>query len=170
MTATPLITKFERRGVASSGLYGVVVDESRSLVLVHETIEFRFDGYAVIRRKDITKRRASDYEACFETIMRKEGLWKRPTRFVRSLPLASWTALLKRLMGRHVIIENERQEDFWIGPVVACDDRSVSIHDFDAKGEWQSIVRVPNRSITCVKFGTSYIETFRRHLPPRPRA
>ena len=111
----------------------------------------------------------SDSNAYFAQLMKKEGLWKSPTKAARAIPVDGWKSALSSLKGKFVIIENERQDDFLIGPILECDDRAVTIHHFNACGEWQDIERVPYRSITLVQFGNQYIDVFAKHLPPRPQ-
>lgn len=164
-----MLQTFERRKIDSDRLDGLVVSESDTLVLIQRAYDFEFDGYIVIRRRDISKSFVGDSNAYCERLMRKEGLWRTPTQAVRSLPLADWQALLSALSGKTVIIENERKGDFFIGPIVSCDVRSAMVHYFDPCGQWREIERVPYRTITSVQFGSRYVTIHRRHLPPRPR-
>jgi hypothetical protein len=82
--------------------------------------------------------------------------------------LASWETLFTALFCKVVILENERQGDFAIGPVVACDDRSVWIHYFDGCGRWEAVERIPYRSITRIQFADHYSTIHAKYLPPRP--
>jgi hypothetical protein len=159
---------FERRQIDPNRLYGLVVAESKSLILIQRECDFQFDGYVVIRRRDISKSYSSDSNSYSEHLMRKEGLWKNPSKAIRSLPLNGWRALLTSLTGKPVVIENERKGDFYIGPVVACEDHSVLIHYFDGCGQWQKVERVQYRGITLVQFGNRYSTIHYRHLPPQP--
>jgi hypothetical protein len=164
-----MLQTFERRKIDPHRLYGLVVSESDTLVLIQREDDFEFDGYIVIRRRDISKSFAGESNAYCEQLMRREGLWKTPTKAVRSLPLADWQALLSALSGKTVIIENERKGDFFIGPIVSCDARSAMVHYFDACGQWREIERVPYRTITSVQFGCRYATVHSRYLPPRNR-
>ena len=163
-----MIQTFERLNIDMNRLYGVVVAESSELLLIQHAYDFEFDGYVAIRRRDITKSYSSESDAYWELLMKKEGLWKRPTKASRSLPLTNWQTMLTAMIGKPVIIENERKGDFFIGPVIGCDARSVAIHHFDGCGQWVKIQRVAYRSITSVQFGSRYISVHSRHLPPRP--
>jgi hypothetical protein len=163
-----MLCTFERKKIDPDCLYGVVVAESDSRILVQEVYDFEFDGYVVVRRRDVTRSCSSDSNAYCEKLMRKDGLWRSPTKFARSLPLADWRTLLKKLMNRAASIENERQGTFYIGSIIKCDIRGVSIYHFDACGKWQNIERMPYRLITMVQFGNRYIDVHSRHLSPRP--
>ena len=162
-----MIQTFERLKIDPNRLYGVVVGESDELLLLQHAFDFEFDGYIAIRRRDITKSYSDESNAYGESLMKKEGLWKRPTKASRSLPLTDWQTMLTALIDKPVIIENERKGDFFIGPVIECDARSVAIHHFDGCGQWEKIERLAFRSITSVQFGSRYITVHSRHLPPR---
>jgi hypothetical protein len=162
-----MIYTFERKQIDQNRLYGLVVSESNSLILIQREYDFQFDGYMVIRRRDISKSYSSDSNSYSERLMRKEGLWKNPPKAIRSLPLDDWRALLISLTGKPVVIENERKGNFYIGPVVVCEDHSVVIHYFDGCGRWQKFERVQYRGITSVQFGNRYCTIHYRHLPPQ---
>lgn len=163
-----MIRTFERRKIEPNRFHGVVVSESDALIMIHLEEDFDFNnGYIVIRRKDVSKSYLSESNDYCEKLIRQEGLWKRPSKVVRMLPLADWKSLMTALSGKIVIIENERKRDFLIGPIVACDDKSASIHYFNGCGQWQEIERVPYRSITAVKIGSRYANIHSRHLPRR---
>jgi hypothetical protein len=144
------------------------VSESKSLILIQREYDFQFDGYKIIRRRDISKSYTSDSNSYCEKLTRKEGLWKNPPKAIRALPLDDWRALLTSLIGKPVVIENERKGDFYIGPIVACEEHAVLIHYFDGCGQWQNVERVQYRAITAVQFGDRYSTIHYRHLPPRP--
>ena len=163
-----MIHTFERRRIDPDRLYGLIVSESHSLILIQQEYDFEFDGYVVIRRRDVSKSYTSDSNTYCERLMRKEKLWKNPPKSIRSLPLDDWRTLLTSLIGKPVTVENERKEDFYIGPIVECADHSVLIHYFDGCGQWKDIERIPYREITVVKFGNRYTTIHSRHQPPRP--
>lgn len=102
-------------------------------------------------------------------IMRKEGLWKSSPKSVRSLPVQNWRQLLSALKGKTVVVENERTEEFCIGPLVDCDAKAVFVHDFNPSGEWEEVRRLGLRTVTSIHFGDRYSTLYTRHLPPRPK-
>ena len=164
-----MIQTFERRGIDSDAMHGVIVAESDDLILLQYANDFEFDGYQVIRRRDVTQTVESPSNSYWTQLMKKEGLWKSPTKAVRKIPVDNWKTVFNALIGTLVIIECERKGDFCIGPIIECDDRAVTVHHFDGIGEWQQIERVPYHSITLVQFDNRYINVHGRHLPPRPQ-
>lgn len=163
-----MITTFNRDRIDPNRLFGIVVSESESLILIHYQYDFVLDGYMVIRRRDVTKSYDSKSNQYCEQLMRKEGLWKRPAKRVRSLPIDNWNVLLSALIDQTLIIEDERKGNFYIGPVIECRPRLVRIHNFDGCGCWGDVENVKLASITSVKFGDRYSTIHSRHLPPRP--
>ena len=163
-----MLHTIERRRIDANRLYGLVVSESDTLLLMQREYDFAFDGYVVVRKRDVTKAYSSKGNAYCQKLMRKEGLWRVAPKWVRSLPLNSWEALFGALTGKVVVLENERSGDFWIGPVIEVGARSVLVHYFDSSGGWMSLERVPYRGITAVQFGDRYSTIHAKHLPPRP--
>lgn len=163
-----MIVTIERLKIDPDRVFGVVVGESDKLILIQRKYDFQFDGYMAVRKRDITKSYTSETSQYCAGLMKKEGLWKTPTKAARALPLADWQTLLCAMLGQPVIIENERTADFFIGPVIDGTASSVRICNFDACGRWQKIKRVPYRSITSVQFGSRCITVHSRHLPSRP--
>lgn len=107
-----MITTFERKKIDPNRMYGEIENESDDLILVHYSYDFQFDGYRIIRRRDVTDSKSDESEQYHERLMKKEGLWKRPDKFVKQLDLTSWQTLLAGLVGKMVILENERTGDF----------------------------------------------------------
>lgn len=158
------ILTVERKRIDPHRLYGAVVGESPHLILLHEQVDFLFDGYTVIRRKDIARSFTSESNDYIARIMKKEGRWERVPRWVKKLPLDSWADLLQQFVGKVVILENERTDDFYIGPVMESSSTSVRIHYFDGCGDWGEVERVPFSKITRMKFGDRYSTTHAKYL------
>jgi hypothetical protein len=112
------IVTLERKKVDPHRMYGVVVAESDELLLLQQEYDFEFDGYVVVRKKDISRLERTEGNKYGEKLMRKEGLWKKPPAKLKKLPLASWKTLLEQFVGKVVILENERKDQFYIGPIV----------------------------------------------------
>ena len=163
-----MLYTIERGRITPHRLYGLLVSESDSLLLLRREDDFLFDGYAVVRKRDVTKAYSSEANAYCQKLMRKEGVWRTPPKSIRSLPLDSWEALFRALSGKVVVLENERKEDFWIGPIIQQDVRWVFIHYFDSTGDWMRLERVPYRVLTVLRFGDRYSTIHAKYLPPRP--
>ena len=154
------LSEIERSRIDDRRIYGLVVKETDSLVLIHRVVDFLFDGILVIRQKDITDRiNGSSRELRYENIMRAEGLWKTAGRFVNNLPILDWKELLDALIGKPVLIENETNSSCWIGVVEICGEKKVSLRCFDSLGVPDNdLTQVPYRNITAAQFGDRYTQ------------
>jgi len=154
----------ERKRVDPHKLYGVVVKETDDLMLIHQNIDFQFDGYVVVRTKDITKSAESPSNDFCAEIMKKEGLWEKPPKNVRGLPLDAWPSLLTRFVGKVVILENEKTDDFYIGVVLEVGEKAVIIDYIDGVGDRMGEERIPYKKITQMRFGDRYSTLFGKYL------
>ena len=159
-----MIQTFERRKIDPNCLYGTIVAEAKPLLLIHQEYDLLFDGFVVIRKRDITKAFSSLSNIYQEKLIRKEGNWTTPSKAIRSLVLDDWKSLLTSLKGMPMVIENERQGDIWVGLLTGCDNKSAIIRNFSPCGEWQDVEHVPYRLITSIKFGDRYTTTHFRYL------
>ena len=159
-----LIETFQRKRLDRNRIFGVAVAESEELLLIHQEFDFLFDGFVVVRQRDVTRRLASEANAHCMRLMRQERLWSPVPRWVRSLPLDGWQALLGALVGRIVIIENESRNDFFIGPLLGVDARRARIRWFDGCGRLGAVEHVRLDRVTAVRIATRYAEIHGRHL------
>lgn len=166
MAVTRILT-VERKPIDPHRLYGVVVGQSETLMLLHQEDDFQFDGYRVIRRKDISNSFFSDSNDYCATLMKKEGRWEPVPQNIKDLPLDSWGSLLSQFVGKVVILQNERTHDFCIGPVKEITKIGVAVRNFDGCGQWTGEEFVPFSNITCMKFGDRYSTTHQKYLKKR---
>jgi hypothetical protein len=166
LATTNQITTFERSDIVGHRTYGVIAGESKSLVLLHEVDEFQFDGYMVIRRQDITNSYSDASDEYSTRIMKQEGLWERIPRRIKQLPLHSWKSLLDQFVGQVVILENEPDSEFLIGPVQKTNRTGVVIRYFDGCGNWTGNCPILYANITCMKFENRYINLHAKYLRP----
>ena len=121
---------------------GFVLGIGRDLVLLQQCHDFYPEGFTALRVADIKRVRSGEHERFWERMLQGEGLMER-VGITYDVPLDNFRSLLTALHGRgqHVVIECEDRntaeyDDFFIGRVVAFDDMSVSIRQFDTLGAW----------------------------------
>jgi hypothetical protein len=166
---TMLVT-IERKRLDPHQLYGVIVNESEQLICLHREIDFQLDGYVFIRKKDITSRTFDTPSLKYsEALMRKEGFWLKPDRFVRQLDIESWETTVTALIGKPVMVENENKSAHtWVGIVDACTRTIATVHCFDGLGVFDDDAdRIPLRSVTSIQYGDRYTQTHYKHLKTR---
>lgn len=157
--------KITRPGLDAHALYGFVLGRSEQLTLLAEEYDFLLDGFRVIRNLDIAEDKETASTRYCSRIMKKDALLDGLDP-IPDVDLSDWRTVLGSLkrQRKFVIIEDERRGLFLIGPILRVNTRSVTMRCFDGMGKWQGEERVGFESITCVSFGTRYIETHRRHL------
>lgn len=165
-----MLVTIERSRIEPNRLYGNVVSESDGFLCLHREFDFHLDGYIFIRKKDITSHtNGTPAHRYHETLMRKEGYWVKPDRFVQKIPLDSWDTILAALAGKPVLVENERKSGHcWVGIVDDCTRTTATVHCFDTMGVFDNDVdRIPLRSITSIQYGDRYTQTLSKHQNPQ---
>lgn len=149
--------------------HGFVLGVGAEWVLFQQFSDFSPDGFAALRLRDIKKIRSGEYERVWEKMLAGEGLLGLES--VPTLPLDNISGLLAVLQerGQNVIIECEDLtrdlKDFYIGRILAVDDKSVSFLHFNAMGRWKDEPdTIPLREITKVQFEAPYIKIFSKYL------
>jgi hypothetical protein len=163
------IVTIERKKLDPDPLYGVIVAQSPALTLLHSEYEFEFNGYLVIRTKDITACNTSESNDYCESLMRREGRWERVPRWVKKLSIGGWPELLADLVGKVVILEDEPKQSFHIGTLLEAQAKHAAIHYFDGCGRLQDVEKVAYSRITLVTFGDRYSTIHAKYLLPKSR-
>jgi hypothetical protein len=126
--------------------------------------DFQFDGYSVMRTKDITFCNSSESNDYSQRVMRREGLWNTAPRWVRRLSIGGWPELLADLVDKVIILEDEVRGNFHIGPLLEARAKHAAIHYFDGCGRLQDVEKVPYSRITLVRFGDRYSTIHAKYL------
>jgi hypothetical protein len=79
------LVTIERKKLDANRCYGVIVKQTPVLTLLHYEYDFQFDGYMVIRTKDMTLCDSSESNDYCARLMRREGLWEPVPRWVKKL-------------------------------------------------------------------------------------
>ena len=165
-----MLVTIERKRLDTHRLYGVIVNESEQLICLHREIDFQFDGYVFLRKKDITSRTCDTPSHKYtEALMRKEGFWLKPDRYVQRVNIESWETTITALIGKPVLVENENKSAHcWIGIADACTRTIGTVHCFDGLGVFDDDAdRIPLRSVTSIQYGDRYTQTHYKHLKAR---
>lgn len=160
-----MITTFIRKKIEDNKLYGFVIKESDELLLMAKQYDFQFDGYKVVRKKDITHREISDSNRYCAKLMRREKAWVKVPTWVRGLDLDSWPSLLRCIKTKVVILHNETIDGgFYIGPVLSLGSKKVELGWFDGEGNWGSPDTIQYSKITACDFLDRYSTIHSKYL------
>lgn len=158
------LVTIERKKLDPEPYHGVVVARTPALILVHREYDFQFDGYLVLRTKDVSRCDSSDSNDYSQRLMRREGLWEAIPRWVKHLSIGSWSELIGDLIGKVVILEDEVRGYFHIGPILEAQARHVVVHYFDGCGRLGDVEKLPYTRITSMMFGDRYSTTHAKYL------
>jgi hypothetical protein len=148
---------------------GFILDVSEDFILVQSEEDFRLTGYAILHKNKFDSIQFDGIDNTVKKILKKEGVIAKEYGINKKINLSSWGSIFKNLkkLDFHVIIECEDKEDpiFLIGPIVKIDEKSVSIHNYDATGVFDDKpTKVKFKDITIVKFDERYANLFRKYL------
>ena len=154
-----------RPRVDDHNLYGFVLKTSDDLTLIAHDYDFCIDGYKVIRNDDIVVCKPTPSTRYCTRLMEKEGL-TFDTEVASHIDLADWSTVLQDLkrMDEFVIVENEGEGDFLIGPIRRVNKKSVTINYFDCRGRWAEPRAIRYQDITSVTFRSRYIDIHRKYI------
>lgn len=151
--------------------HGFVVGMSRSLVVLHEVIDFHIDGYRVFHTKSISEVRNGMYERTQNRILKSRGLHK----FVdlpHWLKYGSWSSFFRsvKLATECVSVESKNYcpSVVAIGEILSIGDTTVSLREFDARARWVDdpfVIRF--KSLTSAGFGGEYDSCFYEFIRTR---
>ena len=143
---------------------------SEKLFLGVSENDFRLDGYTVRRLKDIVQ--AEPVRGTYLKIHRAEGTLNR--LHLPPLPIHDWHTVCDALSASNelVILECDTKENenrFLCGKFTAVATPGIRFLPFDGDGVWQGHpVTILYNTITAITFGSRYITTFAKYLPPCP--
>lgn len=150
---------------------GIIVEQTADLLLMSDTTDFHYDGFTVLRKRDINEIELTDKERFFKKIFDAEGYSAQHIKRYKQLgvKLGTFQNTLDQLKqkGLPVIIECKygRSALFQIGPVLEVTDKRVRIDHFNARGIFDSKpVTTKLKEITTIKFDAPYANTLFKYV------
>jgi len=164
-----LFRKFSKNRAGISN--GYILDFSEKFILLHETDDFRIDGYSILPIEQIKKLRFNKSDKYFDKMMK----WENQTEKVGInyfIDLNSWESVFKSLQTKeiNVIVECEGSDvnSFTIGPITKIGKKHVHLIYFDAEGFFEkSSSSIDYDSITRVAFDSQYLNIFSKYTRHR---
>lgn len=155
------LVMFERKMVDPNRKYGLLLDISSELVLLHYEYDFELDGYKIIRRRDITRLTRRDIERFHDKLLEYEGV-RQHAGMRYSVDLTDWHSVLSSLQksGLYVSLEHEPDQTYiyLVGKILRVHPKSVTMLGFDPLCDWHDApTKISYTDITCISFSNRYI-------------
>lgn len=165
--------RFVRAGFDTESWNGFPLMLGDDLVLVRTLDDFRFDGFAVLRLRDVSAVRSGDDERFFERVLRAEGLFEHLAP-PKPILLQSMRTVIESVRAhyRYAILECEGNGDeaFFLGEIARVDDEYAWLHYIQVNGTRErEASRVPLDEVTTVRFDEQYVNLFGKHCTSEDR-
>jgi hypothetical protein len=155
------------RKFTSTRIHGYVLDFTDDFILIHQTDDFKLEGFAVIPLKTIKKVRYSDYEEMYEYIMNEEH-FLNDLGIPYTIDLTNWQTVFKSIENNNkfVIIECEQVwiKRFLLGKLSKIKKKNVEMLYLEANGVFEEYATEQKyKEISIVRFDEVYINLFQKH-------
>ncbi len=155
------------RSFTSSRIHGYVLDFTDDFALIHQTDDFRLNGFAILPLNTIKKVRHSDFEDMYEYIMKKEN-YLNELGIHYTIDLTNWQTIFKSIENneKFVIIECEQAwiGRFLLGKLTKAKKKKVEMLYLEANGVFEEYVTEQKyKEITIVRFDEIYINLFQKY-------
>jgi hypothetical protein len=163
------ILKFVREfNNVENNIYGYLLENSASFLLVHKMIDFALDGYQIIPSDCFDSVRHNKFDKASEKILKAEGILKAEYGIKIDVDLTNWSGMFSSIQAAdlHVIVECEalKEPTFTIGQIRKVGKKSVKIANYDASGKLaKKPASVNCKDITLVHFADKYSTIFRKY-------
>lgn len=142
-----------------------IIAAGQRLVLVRWEEGFAWDGYALLRLRDIDGLYRADDTAFYQDMFRAAGLYDQGDNFPADLPLDDWAQALRWLQsfGQLVSIECEQPAEeflgdrYLLGRLLDVKKSTTLLQPLGREGQWLPAARLRHKDITCVRLGSRYI-------------
>jgi hypothetical protein len=160
----------DKGGIPLTHFGGIIFDQSESLLLIGSFYDFTYDGFVIVRKRDVFEIKNTDSERFFKHILEKEGIFrdvikKREQLKIQLSSLREAVAYLQKI-GTPVIIEGKYSKDerFIIGPILEKNDKKVKIRYFNTLGEFDlKPVSIRFKDVTTIQFDSPYANIFYKY-------
>jgi hypothetical protein len=158
----------DRSRIDLNALHGYPLVLGQKLLLVQYLDDFQFDGYMIVRIKDITSVISGDSERFSEFILKEEGIFNE-IKNPQITNCDTWEIVINELkaIGKNIIIECEDIDEgkFYIGKIIEVTKNAVSFLYFDGVGKWDDASTIIYfKDITSIKFEDRYTTIISKYV------
>ncbi|WP_100065292.1 hypothetical protein [Miniphocaeibacter massiliensis] len=143
--------------------YLIPLKYSKKFLLGIEEDDFLLDGYTIRKIKDI--RTVSLRNDMCNYILRKE--LDLDNINTPNVDLSNWKTIFESIekYKQNIIIEDEYNEEFWIGKILEVKENSLIFKSFDADGIWdEKNEEIKYGNITSITMNSRYGNIFSKYI------
>lgn len=164
----PKIVTIERKNIDDNSIQGIILKESKKLLVFEHVLDFRLDGLMVLDKNDISNIQTTDTDNFQLMLMEGEGLIEFITSDLE-YNLNSWRSFIESAKTKHkyFIFEEERFEEseFTIGKITDFSDKYFEMLGFSGTARWEERPeRIHYSDVTCCQIGSNYINVYARYF------
>lgn len=142
---------------------------SDNFVLTTIITDFRDEGYAILRTKDIIDAYSNVRDSFNEQICISEGLQdKIHQEHIKGIDSLKEIFLQLNNYDSFICVQCEQQLErcsFYMGKIVAIDDDTISFKDIGMDGIWDNEIHsIPYEDITQISYGDNYSKMYYKYV------
>lgn len=151
--------------------HGIVIHLSRTIVILQEISELKFDGILILPLNNISKLRCGKVEHAEIKVMKATGNGFKSPRLPWLKKANTIKDVLSFLSARNYWPIVETKAALYLGPILSTGKTFFDLYCYDAEGKWEKEYTLPYNEIIRIIFLDSYSEVFneymRKQLPPK---
>ncbi len=159
-----------KKGIAISNFQGIIFAQSENFIIINDCFDFNFDGFVLIRKKDISKIAHTNSQIFFKKILEKENIIQGIIEKYKLLELEfiDFKHIFEYAKNKNIalIIECKygKDDDFFIGPITNINDEKVKIKFLSTQGHLDiKPTSVKLEKITFVRINSPYTDIFYKY-------
>ena len=151
-------------------MLGFPLNISKELLLISRIIDFRDDGYEIIRLRDISDAYSKESQAFYEEICIKENLRNKAIQENPVKDITNFISVATQLSNydKFISIQCEFEDSglyHSIGKISDIKGHLIYFHHFDLQGIWENEKMViPIDKITLIGVNSYYANTFYKYM------
>lgn len=154
-----VVCRIERNGIDEFKKSCKPISFNDEFLLICYEYDFEFDGFEIIRLDDITNIIYDDVDIFINDILIKENI-KPIIDSCLNININSYFDIMKFFFqnNENLIIECERQGEFYIGKIIEISQKCISFLNFDGEGVWEEEPSyIFYNDITLISFRNRYV-------------
>jgi len=150
---------------------GFPLFQSEKLLLISKVVDFRDEGFLIMRIEDITEAYSKESDTFYEEICVKEGLQTKMTENPIT-DITDFTSVIRQLFDYNKFItiqcEYTKNELYYsIGTISSIGKDVIKFNNFDKMGIWEDTERLISlNEITLVSIEDYYSSVFYKYVKP----